>query len=380
VVEPVYLGAPWLWCVVPCRGRLDDVQRTIGSVATQPLSTYVLVDYSCPQGAGDWVRARHPLARVVTVAGQARFHGAHARNQGAAAADEDGILCFLDADVEVAPEFSRHVLAEFAEGSFLVPDASGLGLDTALVCSRAAFDRAGRYDEAFLYWGEEVRDFRASLRRSGLLERRFPAGLLSHVGGRDGHRQAPEAIPERKTARAIHAAYRRAKAAMCRETGGQEVSGTARREIFEAIARAHLAEASRALPCAAVAFRESMGYTLERLASGASSHNNDPRPMAEIPSPLAGRQFTQVVAGRAAPVEVEFLSAGKLYVLVGTDWEGHEPASAWLREAGLREPVPAVETLRGTAFEVWSLLGETGDRFVIPTQVMLVSDHLERRG
>ncbi len=378
-VAPSYLAAPWLWFVVPCRGRLDDVQRTIGSVLAQPLSTYTLVDYSCPQGAGEWVRKRDPTARVVTVPGQTRFHGAHARNQGAAAADEDAILCFLDADVEVAPDFSRHVLSCFQEGAFLVPDRGGPGLDTALVCSRAAFARAGGYDEALLYWGDEVRDFRGALRRVGLAEQRFPAGLLSHGGRRDAPRSVAASFPERKTTRAIHAAYRRTKAAMYRETRGQDVSRTALREIFEAIARAHRAEASRTLPCASVAFRETMGYTLERLESGASSHNNDPRPLADVPSQLAGRRFTQVVSGRAAPVEVEFLSAGKLYVLVGTDWEGHAPASAWLREAGQREPVPPVETLRGTAFEVWSLLGETGDRFVIPTQVMLVSDHLERR-
>ena len=87
-----------------------------------------------------------------------------------------------------------------------------------------------------------------------------------------------------------------------------------------------------------------------------------------------------MVSRHAAPVEVEFLSAGKLYVLVGTDWEGHGPASAWLRQAGLRERIPPLTTLRGTAFEVWSLLADAGDRFLIPTQVMLASDNLERRG
>jgi hypothetical protein len=160
---------------------------------------------------------------------------------------------------------------------------------------------------------------------------------------------------------------------------GRGVPGPTRTVAPGYLGSAQVADAAPPVRCAAVAFRESMGYTLRRFAAGASSHNNDPRPLREIPSALAGRQFTQVVSGRAAPVEVEFLSAGKLYVLVGTDWEGHEPASAWLRTAGQREPLPPVETLRGTAFEVWSLRGEAGDRFVIPTQVMLVSDHLERR-
>jgi hypothetical protein len=148
-----------------------------------------------------------------------------------------------------------------------------------------------------------------------------------------------------------------------------------------AMAPGHLAPAGPApqLPCAPVAFREAMGYRIARLQPGVSSHSNDERPFTRIPEPIAGRSFTQVVACHAAPVEVEFLAPGKLYVLVGTDWEGYHPATAWLRGAGYREDMPLAETRRGTAFEVWSLAGDGGEQFVIPTQVMLVSDRLERR-
>lgn len=130
------------------------------------------------------------------------------------------------------------------------------------------------------------------------------------------------------------------------------------------------------LPCASVAFRESMGYTIARLEAGASSHNNDPRPFAAIPAPLAGLEFTQVVSNSVSPVEVEFLTPGKLYALVGNDWEGYWPATTWLSENGFREDLPLVETRRGTAFEAWSLAGEAGERFVLPTQVMLAADRL----
>lgn len=130
------------------------------------------------------------------------------------------------------------------------------------------------------------------------------------------------------------------------------------------------------LPCASVAFRETMGYTVARFEVGASSHNNDPRPFAAIPAPLSGLEFTQVVSRSASPVEIEFITPGKLYVLVGNDWEGYYPATTWLVEKGFKEDLPLVETRRGNAFEVWSLVGEAGERFVIPTQVMLVSDCL----
>jgi uncharacterized membrane protein len=121
-----------------------------------------------------------------------------------------------------------------------------------------------------------------------------------------------------------------------------------------------------------------MGYRVERLREGISSHTNANRPFESVPPPLVGKQFTQVVAFRAAPVALEFLSAGKLYVLVGTDWEGHRAALDWLVTAGFREPLPPARTRGDASFEVWSLLGARGEEVVIPTQVMLVADELRR--
>ena len=122
-----------------------------------------------------------------------------------------------------------------------------------------------------------------------------------------------------------------------------------------------------------------MGYSVERLELGVSSHNNDQRPFTAIPPALAERQFTQVVSHTVSPVEVEFLSAGRLYVLAGTDWHGYFDATSWLGDVAQPEPLPLLETSHQPAFEVWSLVGERGDRVVAPTQVMLVSDRLERR-
>jgi GT2 family glycosyltransferase len=380
-VPPAFLGTPWLWFVVPCMGRLDDLRRCIGSCIGQTRSGFVLVDYSCPDGAGEWVRMHHPDATIVTVSRRGCFHAAEARNQGASVVEDDGILCFLDADMVVSPGFSQHVLSQFEEGSFLVPDREGSGYDAALACSKAAFDRVGGYDEAFLNYGQEWADLRAALRRAGLLERTFSASLLRHLSCHDDARSCRGSmVPDRTTNLAIHAAYRRAKSAILDETGGHGVSCAAFREIYHAIARRMLGELGLTpdVPCATVAFRETMGYTIAKLESGASSHNNDARPFGEIPDVLAGRSFTQVVACSASPVEVEFLASGKLYILVGTDWEGYHPATRWLREMGYREALPPIATRRGTAFEVWSLVGHAGERFVVPTQVMLVAERLVR--
>lgn len=134
-----------------------------------------------------------------------------------------------------------------------------------------------------------------------------------------------------------------------------------------------------AAPSAQIFFRETMGYNIARLKLGASSHRNDRRRFTAIPDALNGLQFTQVVAWVVSPVEIEFITQGKLYVLVGNDWHGYERATQWLWEMGFKERLPLVETERGTGFEVWSLVAEAGERFTIPTQVMLVADKLVRR-
>jgi hypothetical protein len=135
----------------------------------------------------------------------------------------------------------------------------------------------------------------------------------------------------------------------------------------------------RDVPSAAVAFHETMGYTIGLLHLGVSSHNNVARPFTAVPERLAGRRFTQVVSCSVSTVAVQFLSSGRVYVLAGMEWDGYYLATAWLGANGEPEPMPFVETCNRPAFEVWSLLGECGDQLVIPTQVMLVADSLEQR-
>src|SRR5262249_12136861 len=119
-VSAGFLGTPWLWFVVPCMARLSDAQRTSASLLDQPRSSYVLVDYSCPDGAGAWARANHPDMQAVHVPGRVRFRGAEARNAGAAV-DGDSSICFLDADTCAADGFAEYVLEHLeSECTFLV--------------------------------------------------------------------------------------------------------------------------------------------------------------------------------------------------------------------------------------------------------------------
>jgi len=377
-VDPGWLGAPWLWPIVTCMGRLEDVKACFGSLMEQPRSTPLLVDYACPDGAAAWVRGAHPRAAVAAVADRHAFNQAEARNLGAAAADGDAVLCFLDADVTVAPRFADEVLGRHQPGRFLVPDAAGPGLDSALVCSRAAFDQVGGYDRNLHAPAAASADLRATLRRAGLTEGTLPAALFTHRGHHPPEvstRFAP--LPQPGLADEVDAAYRRVKDLIAREAG-DGVAREALSTIRRAITHRRIAEKGLVpqAPCAAITFRESMGYTIARLQLGVSSHNNDSRPLSSIPPPLMGWPFTQVVASRVSPIAVRFRTPGKIYVLVGTDWSGHGPATRWLREHGYREPLPHLGTRRGTEFEAWSLVGEAGDSVELPTQVMLVAREL----
>jgi hypothetical protein len=362
-VPGTVLGAPWVTFVVTTESSDDGAERTATALAAQARSDVIMVGHrdDLPGRAGSGVT-------VLPVDGP-RAARARLLDRGVEAADEDASLCFVAPGASVAPTLSSEVLGGLAQGGYVAAEGRA-----ALACSREQLARIGGFDEALSRWSDPTEALREALRALGLPERRLSPTAVSCPASMD----AP-AAEEIARERAIDAGYVRALSAVITETG-QCLSWATRREIRRGVERRWYLErsASPEVPCAPVTFREAMGYAVRRLAPGVSSHSNDPRPFRTIPACLAGRSFTQVVASRVSPVEVEFRGAGKLYVLVGTDWHGYGVAARFLRERGLREPVASVETQRGTGFEVWSLLGDAGDRFVLPTQVMLVSDDLER--
>lgn len=373
------LGTPWLAFVVPCMGCLARLRSTLDSIVTQRRCSCYVVDYSCPEGAGDWVRANRPRASVVSVPGRRRYHAAEARNRGAQATDEDAILCFLDPGATAPLDLAERLLVELpAKGFIVVRDAASNAL-AAIACHKADFLQVGGYDEVLLDPGEDHADLAHRLRLAGLVERTFSGALPASPHAADG---SPDwALGDAATSAAIQAGYRRVKAAILEETGMHSQTAATLRRIYRDVARHRLRERGLAptVPEARVAFSENMGYAVARLEAGVSSHTNIARPLAGIPAPLAGKPFTQVVAYQAAHVDVEFLTGGKLYVLIGTDWYGYLPMTDWVSSTGYREPLSALTTALGTSFEVWSVIGEAGEKLVIPSQAMLVAAELRRR-
>src|SRR3954471_12220533 len=83
--------------ITTCMGRLDHLKQSLPKMVAQGCHQVIVVDYSCPQHSGEYVRNNFPSVRVVSVAGQEHFSNWRARNAGASVATAD-VLVFVDAD------------------------------------------------------------------------------------------------------------------------------------------------------------------------------------------------------------------------------------------------------------------------------------------
>src|SRR4029453_19625824 len=77
----------------------------------------IVVDYSCPEGTGDYVGRHFPSARVVWVEGEMGFSNWKARNRGADAATSD-VLVFCDADIILAENAIDVIRPTLPAGAF----------------------------------------------------------------------------------------------------------------------------------------------------------------------------------------------------------------------------------------------------------------------
>lgn len=197
---------PPICFITSCKGRLDDLRRSLPRLAAQPGCSCVVVDYSCPEGAGDWVEANYPSVRVVRAPGRPEFDRSAARNLGAAAADAPW-LGFVDADVLVAPDFAATLLPALEPGTFHRTDSFSEGLEGTFLCPRDAFERIGGFDEHFRGYGDEDCDILEALRFAGLAGRSFPTSLLEHIPHDDSRRVQFHADRDRTRTHAVNRVY-----------------------------------------------------------------------------------------------------------------------------------------------------------------------------
>ena len=145
--------------ITSCKGRLDHLKETLPQMVDQAAHEVIVVDFSCPQGTGDYVATNFPSVRVVSVPGEEHFSNWRARNAAAAVATSE-MLVFVDADTKLAggaigwlsknvPErvygfFKRATSESFNQSG---PKVAANQLRGFQVIPAAAFARVGGYDE-----------------------------------------------------------------------------------------------------------------------------------------------------------------------------------------------------------------------------------------
>jgi glycosyltransferase involved in cell wall biosynthesis len=172
---------PKLTIVVPCKGRLHYLRRSLPTFVAQPESQVIVVDYDCPDNTGAWVMANFPEVRVVSVTDSPYFNLSRSRNVGAAEA-RAGWIVFCDADNLLAPSFSAELFNRVSPGTYvrILRDTrfGPMRHNVPLACETATFWSVGGYDDAFDGWGVEDREFVDRLSHSGIREVLGPANLV----------------------------------------------------------------------------------------------------------------------------------------------------------------------------------------------------------
>jgi len=181
---------PWLSLVVPCMGRLHHLKRMLPHAIRQPGCEVVLVDWSDPDGCGEWAEKRfsrpdgQPAIRIVRNPGQRLFNLSKARNLGSTAARGEW-LCFIDADMILEPEFFERT-KELAEAGYFLAfqiGGGGEGHPGMTIVRKEDFLEAGGFDgERFRSWSEgEEEDLAGRLAKAGLRARTMGEAHAWHV-------------------------------------------------------------------------------------------------------------------------------------------------------------------------------------------------------
>lgn len=127
----------------------------------------IIVDYSCPQNSGAFVKDHFPRARVVRVPGREEFNVSAARNAGATLINTPYVI-FADADTILGPNFTS-LLPEHLTGSnflrFYLPKTNSLG--GTCVVATGDYNKVRGFDEVFAGYGGEDLDFYWRLQRMG---------------------------------------------------------------------------------------------------------------------------------------------------------------------------------------------------------------------
>lgn len=196
--------------ITTCMGRLDHLKEALPAALRNAGHEYIVVDFSCPQGTGDWVEANHPGVKVVRVPGEEFFHVSRARNLGAAEATAEWI-CFFDADIILREDFAEGMQKQLAPGGIYRSREPRSGKWGTHLVRREDFFAVGQYDEVMRNYGGEDDDLYRRYSLAGLEERKIPPGMFRAIPHGEEMRTAHFRIREMDHSNLINLIYSRAK-------------------------------------------------------------------------------------------------------------------------------------------------------------------------
>jgi hypothetical protein len=212
-VKPKFGDAP-LRVIVTCKGRLEHLKQSLPRWVSEPNVAVTVVDYDCPQGTAEWVKANYPMCDVVHVHDRPKFNLSDARNIGAKHAS-GGWWCFFDADLIAAPGWANAIRAKLKHQHYLMASPIQWNQFGSVVVHSYDFNKAGGYDQLITGWGAEDGDFYSRLRHNGVRPGTFPGGMIGSIPHTDAERTEFYDERDKKRSQALFESYHSSKVAFC---------------------------------------------------------------------------------------------------------------------------------------------------------------------
>lgn len=183
--------------IITCMGRREHLETTL-AFALQTFDKVIVVDWSCPQGSGEYAASEG--ASVAYKYGEKFFSGSRAKNYGAKLVTTE-YVAFIDADTMCMPGLKEEIASLIGPNRMLLSARTHDGQDVNdtvgfLICQTARFRAVGGFDETWIGWGAEDIHLRGKLflderlevvRLSGMV-----LGAIAHGNDiRSENREAP---------------------------------------------------------------------------------------------------------------------------------------------------------------------------------------------
>lgn len=221
------------------------MKESLPRMASQPFAELIVVDFSCPDATGDYVRNAYPEARVICLNNEDYFSNWKARNAGAAAATSD-LLLFCDADTVLAENATRMIEKSMPEGTFghfmrastahmaTSPGLSRNQLKGFHVVPAEAFRKIGGYDELLSGYGAGGdTDLELRLALAGIEAFELDPALIERVFEHSDEERFKYHEQDIASSYCTGLLYRAAKSALLRLTKQLELPAEMRAGLYE---------------------------------------------------------------------------------------------------------------------------------------------------